>query len=195
MSERGPLELIWTTAAPDRVRGQLGDLGLALRADGRFAAPPVAVTIAGDPDAAADSLVVGEPLDPEEDDGAMGPRLVGLGWATVDPERLAREFGRELVGDGLLVPPLGAVSFRLAAPEDRPGGIALVLLEPTTEGRMAAALARNGEGPVALYLEEVVAVPDEAFASAPTVFGRPGRVVRPAQPSGPFIVVLAAEAD
>ena len=31
-------------------------------------------------------------------------------------------------------------------------GIPLVLLEPSTEGRLAAALARHGEGPTVLYL-------------------------------------------
>jgi hypothetical protein len=79
--------------------------------------------------------------------------LLGVGWATVDSERACREltdrfrlerqaFARA-DDDGWL----GATA-RTA----RVGASHLVVLEPVTEGRAAAALARFGEGPVAVYL-------------------------------------------
>jgi hypothetical protein len=58
----------------------------------------------------------------------------------------------------------------------------LLLLEPDTEGRIAAALARHGEGPAALY----VALPAAAIAAARPRLARLGvRVVRGAGPFGP----------
>ncbi|MCI0345157.1 MAG: hypothetical protein L0221_06880 [Chloroflexi bacterium] len=75
--------------------------------------------------------------------------LHAIGWATVDAERAAAELRRvlglplvepvTLPGDGLL----GARCLRIE--HDDPGPI-LVLLEPTTEARLAASLARRGEG-------------------------------------------------
>jgi hypothetical protein len=80
-------------------------------------------------------------------------RLVGLGWATVELDRAVDELGMWL-GDPLAAaagdPLLGAHARAYDAgglPGDR-----VVLLEPSTEGRLAASLARDGEGPIALYL-------------------------------------------
>jgi hypothetical protein len=95
-------------------------------------------------------------------DVVPGSDLVAIGWATVDLERAAAAW-----------PDL---SFAVAA-EDRslgarasvarlPGSLRLVLLEPLSEGRLAAFLARHGEGPSALYLK----VPD-ALGRSPTVSG------------------------
>ena len=69
------------------------------------------------------------------------PRLMGIGWATVDLERtLAGLDGTNarVTDDDLL---LGARAWRVDA-----GPVALVLLEPNTEGRLAAALAREARG-------------------------------------------------
>jgi hypothetical protein len=84
-------------------------------------------------------------------------RLVGAdalrvpGWATVELERAARDLGsgtavqvRDLPDDPLL----GARCRVLAAEK----GGAILLLEPTTEGRIAASLARYGEGYVATWI-------------------------------------------
>lgn len=77
-------------------------------------------------------------------------RVVAIGWATVELDRAAREFGADddfLAADGSIH--LGA-GCRV-----RPGGPArpaLVLLEPSTEGRLAASLARHGEGWTAVWL-------------------------------------------
>lgn len=75
--------------------------------------------------------------------------LHAIGWATVDADRAARELRRVLglpEEEPVALPaegPLGARCLRLERDDDGP---ALVLLEPTTEGRLAAALARRGEG-------------------------------------------------
>lgn len=75
--------------------------------------------------------------------------LHAIGWATVDAERAAGQL-RTVLGLPLLeavaLPAegvLGARCLRLESEEDAP---AIVLLEPTREGRLAAALARRGEG-------------------------------------------------
>lgn len=88
--------------------------------------------------------------------------LVAIGWGTVDLERAAHElapwlFGDPVAGTSRAVgrptsedPHLGARAL-IRATHGLPGE-AIVLLEPATEGRLAASLARHGEGPIALYL-------------------------------------------
>lgn len=70
--------------------------------------------------------------------------LVAIGIATVDTDRFAAEAGWSLSpmpADDIL----GAFASAVV-------GHPFVLLEPSTEGRLAATLARLGEGPVSLYL-------------------------------------------
>lgn len=114
------------------------------------------------------------------------PRLVGIGWATVDIERTAAGLQgadmRPAEQDELL----GARAWRTTA-----GPIALVLLEPITEGRLAGALARRGEGIVALYLRSEV--PLEG-ALHPTAMGVPGRLTSGARSWGPFVILVAEPA-
>lgn len=75
--------------------------------------------------------------------------LHAIGWATVDADRAAEELRRVLqlpLVEPVALPadgPLGARCLRLERDDDGP---ALVLLEPTREGRLAASLARRGEG-------------------------------------------------
>ena len=71
-----------------------------------------------------------------------GATLIGIGWATVDLDRAAVELGIE----ALDVAPDEALGAQCRA-IDGPGGVVFVLLEPSTEGRLAATLARWGEGP------------------------------------------------
>ena len=66
------------------------------------------------------------------------------------------------------------------------GPVDLVLLEPSTEGRLAAALARRPEGIVVLYVEG-----DPGPAARPTALGRPGRLLPHGKPWGPFVIVVA----
>lgn len=78
-------------------------------------------------------------------------RLVALGWATVDLDRTlaALTAGLGVAGDGFVEAPesvaLGArCRVLVAALAD---GVALAILEPSTEGRLATTLARLDEGP------------------------------------------------
>ncbi len=95
---------------------------------------------------------------PRRDDERR-PALVGLGWATVDLDRAEAELdpwmgprpeGGGGDGAGRTDEHLGA-STRLRGGAGLPGSWT-ILLEPSTEGRAAASLARDGEGPCALYL-------------------------------------------
>lgn len=82
-------------------------------------------------------------------------RLLAVGWATVDSDRAEAELrGALALGGGASVAlprdeHLGATCRRLALEAEGP---AVLLLEPDTEGRLAASLARRGEGPVAAWL-------------------------------------------
>jgi hypothetical protein len=126
--------------------------------------------------------------------------LVGLGWGTVDLDRAADELATEAGLDGALVRPapedaaLGASARRLDL-ADGP----LLLLEPRTEGRLAAALARHGEGPVAIYLAAADGVRDAGAAGFVVAAGRLlapqgdplgglSRLVLPIDPWGPFVL-------
>ena len=110
-----------------------------------------------------------------------GARLVAIGWATIDLDRsagpgsLARSGDvphADLVRDDLL----GARARRIGAMD----GIVVVLLEPDTEGRLAASLARFGEGLAAVWV--ALDPPSDGRTEEPQ---RPGvGMSRPAQ--GPF---------
>ena len=101
------------------------------------------------------------------------------GWATVELDRAVQELTaspaspttRDLPDDTLLGACCRLVSLG-------PGERELLLLEPSTEGRVAASLARFGEGPVALY----VIVPSHQF----------GEMIRASVGAG---LVFSAEAD
>jgi hypothetical protein len=99
--------------------------------------------------------------------------LAALGFATVDAERAAWERGwraDRAEPDRLLGADVAVVA--------SPAGV--LLLEPNTEGRIAASLARWGEGPAALYL-----APGAAFDRArDSIVARGGAVS--ATSRGPF---------
>ncbi len=131
------------------------------------------------------------------------PSVAAIGWATVDLDRAAAELAVEAGIEASLVHPapddeaLGAVARRIDL-VDGP----LLILEPRTEGRLAAALARHGEGPVAVYL----AAPERSRSATRTSpsaatsprspqlaatgdpLGGQSRLVRPADPWGPFVL-------
>jgi hypothetical protein len=124
--------------------------------------------------------------------GAAWPdraRAVAIGWATVEADRAVIELADALDLRGHVhafgVAPRSVAlggSCRVAPGVLVEGG-SLVVLEPDTEGRLAAALARFGEGPVIVWLE-----PDR---TAPNATG-PGSVVVGEEltvagaPDGPF---------
>jgi hypothetical protein len=87
---------------------------------------------------------------------AAQPTRVVAGWATVELDRAVLEVPAQLRATR-------GLSSTEPAPDDRvlgarcrllqfPAGGDVLLFEPSTEGRLAAALARHGEGIVALYL-------------------------------------------
>jgi len=130
--------------------------------------------------------------------------VLGLGWATVDTERSATEFVKalDLPGTATSVDRdrlIGAYAHQLVD-ERFPGG-RLVILEPSTEGRLAATLARDGEGPAVLYLGAFDGL-DAWLAHARTlgvVVSRPdggplGRsvLILGGAPAGPHLVVADA---
>ena len=127
--------------------------------------------------------------------------VAGIGWATVELDRAARE----LSGAGPFSPAardasLGASARRSPLRQSgslEPAHPAIVLLEPDTEGLLAAALARFGEGVLAVYLGPLDrADVDDTPRLGPPRSGPlgPARLVigRPAW--GPHVFVLAGVA-
>ena len=112
-------------------------------------------------------------------------RVVGRGWATVEMDRANAELSH-LVGWGGFDPVersalLGA-RCRRARALDTTEGEWIVLLEPDTEGRLAAFLARHGEGWAATWED---AADGELAGSRRGPLGP--ETLRPDQPvSGPF---------
>ena len=117
-----------------------------------------------------------EPDNPDEDDRIIAALLIDPGpvttlatmWATVDRERARSAVGgiaEELPGDEHL----GAWVTLLAhdAADEPP----IALLEPSTEGRLAAWLARNGEGPAGRYVGVGAAAAFDGLASKATALG------------------------
>lgn len=91
---------------------------------------------------------------------APAPSILALGWATIDLERAAEELSATVrAASGPRPAPgsgaghdltLGARLRAIGRPLDSPFDI--VLLEPVTEGPLAAALARRGEGLSVVYV-------------------------------------------
>ena len=125
--------------------------------------------------------------------------LVGLGWCTVELDRAESELdpwlgprpsgvppGVEVDADGLGTDEHLGARVRLREGAGLPGAW-MVLLEPSTEGRTAASLARDGEGPCALYLRPAVGL--DAWLDA----ARGRGVTASSQRDGPFgVQVLLA---
>lgn len=115
--------------------------------------------------------------------------LVAVGLATVDLDRLSGRLG----GEWLPVardPLLGATTRRLAVGPGPGGDVAVLLLEPDTEGPLAAALARFGEGLAAIYVRPGGPTGGRIEATGP--FG-PARLV-PGPAWGPHVVALEPRA-
>jgi hypothetical protein len=80
---------------------------------------------------------------------ALGLPVLAVGWATVDSERAVAELAEhgpfEAATDEAI---LGA----RCVVDRRDAGVRLAILEPNTEGRLAATLARHDEGPAVLWV-------------------------------------------
>jgi hypothetical protein len=133
-----------------------------------------------------------------DSDGAG--RALAVGYATVDLDRAAREVATDLV-----LPPavirdaaesviLGARCRLLEATTDV--GLALVLLEPSTEGRIAAFLARFGEAFAVTWYATWGSDPTHAGMAGGASGRGPGplgieRLVAGDPSHGPFRLVVA----
>ena len=100
------------------------------------------------------------------------PRVLAVGWATVELDRAAEELAH------LLAPGAGfgaaassvLLGARCRSAPAADAGLWIALLEPDTEGRLAASLARSGEGWVATWVLAELTGTDSAALSA----ARPG---------------------
>jgi hypothetical protein len=117
-------------------------------------------------------------------------KVAAIGWATIELDRAAVELGAEL---GTTFEPagrdalLGATVRRSTSNEP-----AILLLEPDTEGRLSGALAKHGEGPIALYLRVPTQEHLQAQLSIRAGNGPlgPARLVLAGQPWGPFLILV-----
>jgi hypothetical protein len=122
-------------------------------------------------------------------------RPIAIGWATVDRDRAVAEIAAELGTSSAAFLP-AADSMVLGARcrvayEVLPGGQPLAILEPATEGRLAALLARLGEGPAATWSRAVTAGPGPRSA-VPGPFGF--ECLPPGGPAyGPFSLLIEDE--
>jgi len=159
----------------------------------------------------------------ERDPWAARLRLIGIGWGTVELERAAEELSGAFASARLPTPDwapatrdahLGAAAWVGTATwfgaEGPPRGLAdpelpaVVLLEPDTEGRLAATLARFDEGVAAIYLEAPTIGSATGSAAEPYPFDAtrvgapapgplgPGRMVLARPAWGPHVIVVAA---
>lgn len=116
----------------------------------------------------------------------VGTALVAIGWSSVESARSERTFGGRFE-DAAADVYLGA-RCRIGRDLMR---LPLVVLEPSTEGRLAASLARFGEGPaVAWYAVSSV----EAVAHGPVWDGPFGPEWRPSRVTNdpPLVLLVTA---
>jgi hypothetical protein len=121
------------------------------------------------------------------------PRPIALGWTTVDLDRVADELAAELgLTAAAFLPAADSIVLGArcrVADGVLPDGMALAILEPATEGRLAAALARHGEGPRVTWVESWEAPSQGSASLRPGPFGRE-RLQPGAPPQGPFLLLI-----
>ena len=122
-------------------------------------------------------------------------RAIAVGWATVDLERVASELAAELgisaaaflpAADSIVLGARCRVAYGVL-PDDQP----LAILEPLTEGRLAATLARLGEGPAATWSRSPEVKPGWSLAR-PGPFGFE-RLVPGGPAYGPYSLLIENE--
>jgi hypothetical protein len=153
MPPRDILAIAWSARDPDAVTARLRGLGFAVGADRGIAFPSAAVRIEARPvgddrlELPAAPAAPAAPLSPARRHANGIVDVLAVGWATVDRERFAADARTRPVEALPNDPHLGAFVVRQGT--GRPYAL---VLEPDTEGRLAASLVRFGEGPIALYL-------------------------------------------
>jgi hypothetical protein len=119
--------------------------------------------------------------------------IAGIGWATVELDRAARELASVAGFEASTRDASLGAAARRSPLGDRSRPV-IVLLEPDTEGLLAATLARFGEGVGAVYLGPLErADVDDTPNLRPSLPGPlgPARLVMGRPTSGPHALVLA----
>jgi hypothetical protein len=124
-------------------------------------------------------------------------RVLAVGWATVELERAVPQLAGILgTTDAAFVEVAGSTALGarcLAAGGLLDDDVLLAVVEPSTEGRLAAALARWDEGPVvAWYAIAAESVAPGTGIALPGPFG-PEWVVRGDPLTGPHRLLVASE--
>lgn len=121
--------------------------------------------------------------------------ILAVGWATVELDRAAAELGHALVPGSVFADaaPCELLGARCRLGRLAPGAAAadlVVLLEPSAEGRLAATLARHGEGWWVTW-EDAAGTPLDQGQSAERrgPLG-PERLVLGGSPSGPHRLLV-----
>ena len=118
--------------------------------------------------------------------------MVGLGWATVDTERTLADLAtaREGAGERPLSwsEPTREAAVGASAVVARLDDVSIVVLEPDTEARLAASLARFGERLCVVYVDGL----GPGGMLRPTALGVPGRLRAHDHPWGPFVIAVEA---
>jgi hypothetical protein len=120
--------------------------------------------------------------------------LEAIGWATVELDRAETDLSAEFAT--AFEPTIREALLGATVRRSTGGQPQILILEPDTEGRLAGALARQGEGPVALYLrvpglDEIPAQLETRPGTGP--FG-PARLVLNGPPAGPFLILVGQRA-
>lgn len=181
----------WHASDHDLVAARLRALGFTVDADGRICLEGGVIEIVAAPRgelAADEQLAIAE--EPRPVVAAVHPngitRLLAVGVASIDVEETARGLGRPVREAA----PDRALGARAVLVDDLP----IVLLEPTTEGRLAAALARFGPSPVAVYLAAPGARPMAAGSAADGPFG-PSTLLAGTPAWGPHLLVCDVRSE
>jgi peptidoglycan/xylan/chitin deacetylase (PgdA/CDA1 family) len=153
--------------------------------------------VTGDPIVDALRAAIQTATAPVVDGGSPRSRLVAIGWATVELERAIAELARALGTEpGAFRRAGGSVSLGSSCHVGAAlleGGIDLAVVEPSTEGRLAAHLARHGEGPTIAWFADLRSPGDTTAARDAGVDGPfgPERVL-PAYADGLLRLLVAA---
>lgn len=119
-----------------------------------------------------------------------------VGWATVELDRAAGELAGVLgLTPDAFAPAADSdvLGARCRVAHDAIGdGLALVIMEPSTEGRLASSLARHDEGPAAVWFRLATDTIIDATIASRGPFG-PERLVQsiPGDPMRRFLLTVA----
>lgn len=113
------------------------------------------------------------------------PSLLGVAWATVDTDRALPGIASALgITPATFAPGTADECLGATARVAPLGTLVVAVLEPSTEGRLAAVLARCGEGPCGIYVASA-----SSAATRPGPLG-PAWLAMAERPWGPFVLAV-----